>query len=108
MKLEFIGRYGCFLSDEAIALKTDSKENAKNYIHQCAIECYKSFEGIYITILDKEGISERYNLYDELEINKLYEEEIENNIYYNLEPFDYENEKHLAVLKEQENKFWEI
>lgn len=40
-------------------------------------------------------------------IDDLYAESIENDITYNIEPFDINNEEHLEVLKEQECEFWQ-
>lgn len=41
------------------------------------------------------------------ETDDLYADAIENDIIYNVVPFDINNEKHLEVLKEQESEFWQ-
>ena len=36
------------------------------------------------------------------------DEERENDIEYYVEPFDYNNEEHMNILREQENEFWKV
>ena len=40
-------------------------------------------------------------------IDGLYADSIENDIIYNVVPFDINNEEHLKILKEQECEFWQ-
>ena len=68
-------------------------KEANNYIYECACECYDRY----------------YHCYYENEDDEEYiGEEKENDIEYYVEPFNYNNEKHMDILREQENEFWEV
>ena len=91
--MKFIGYYGCSYESNTIALKARNKEKANNYVYECACECYDSYS--------------YYNEY-KYEYEEDYLENKQNDIEYYVEPFDYNNEEHMAILHEQENEFWEV
>ena len=91
--MKFIGHYGCVEEHNEIALEAKSIESANNYVYECACESYDSyFRDDYV---DEE--EEHYIVQNR-------ESEIE----YYVEPFDYKNEAHLAILKGQEYEFWRV
>lgn len=89
--MKFIGHYGCTGDNEEIAILARSKAAAENFIFECACESFESFSH-----------------YDEYIDEEEYQEAMMQDIEYYVEPFDYNNEEHLFILKEQENNFWEI
>lgn len=91
--MKFIGYYGCSQEINEIALEANSLESANSYVHECAYESYDSYNC-------DEYVSEE----DECEIDEAREDDIE----YYVEPFDYLNPEHLAILKAQKNEFWRI
>lgn len=91
--MKFIGHYGCSNESNIIALEASSKEKANNYVYECACECYDGYYHCYYGNEDDE---------------EYIDEEIENDIEYYVEPFDYNNEEHMDILREQENEFWEV
>lgn len=107
--MKFIGRYGCSCEDEIIALSAENREQAESYVYQNAIESYQSFEDLH-GIRSWGQIAEDEGLDKETEreaIDECYDEEVENDIHYSVEIFDYKNEEHMDVLREQEMNFWE-
>ncbi len=92
--MKFVGYYGCVEEHNEIALEAKSVESANNYVYECACE---SYNGHY------------HNDYVDEEEEEYYaDENRENEIEYYVEPFDYKNENHLTILKEQEYEFWEV
>lgn len=90
--MKFVGYYGCVEEHNEIALEAKSVESANNYVYECACESYDSYY--------------RDDYVDEEEC--YIDEDRENEIEYYIEPFDYKNENHLTILKEQEYEFWEV
>lgn len=91
--LRFIGHYGCLQETNEIALEATSLESANSYLHECACESYNNY--IYNKYINEE---------DKYKINKAHKENIE----YWVEPFNYLNPEHCAILKAQENEFWRV
>lgn len=90
--MKFIGYYGCSQEKNTLALKANSKEKADNYVYECARECYDGY----------------CHYYDEDETEENILEDREYDLSYFVEPFDYNNEEHINILREQENEFWEV
>ena len=95
--MKFIGYYGCSNDFNIIALEASSKEKANNYVYECACECYGGYYHYHCYYENENGGDEEY-----------IDEERENDINYYVEPFDYNNEEHMNILREQENEFWEV
>lgn len=95
--MKFIGYYGCSNESNIIALEASSKEKANNYVYECACECYGRYYHYHCYYENENGGDEEY-----------IDEERENDINYCVEPFDYNNEEHMNILREQENEFWEV
>lgn len=91
--MKFVGYYGCVEEHNEIALEAKSVESANNYVYECACESYDSY-------YRDDYVDEEEECYAD--------ENRENEIEYYIEPFDYNNENHLAILKEQEYEFWEV
>lgn len=94
--LRFIGHYGCLQETNEIAFEATSLESANSYLHECACESYNNY-------ICNEYVSEE----DEYKINRAHKKNIEN-IEYWVEPFNYLNPEHRAILKAQENEFWRV
>ncbi len=114
--MEFLGTYGCTAagSEYNVAIKASCKLKALNWCYESAVEERESYEGLHgIRSFKQIAEDEGYNLEemspDEgLEIDELYQEEIESDISYNIIPFDESNKEHMRVLHEQEGEFWEV
>lgn len=107
----YFGKYGCSCEHDSIALEAPNKQKAIEYVYESAIESYQSFEGFHGTrswkeIAEDVGALETNTNTDEIDI--LYNEEVENDIHYSVEEFDYQNEEHMSVLREQEMNFWVV
>lgn len=91
--MRFIGYYGCTQESNEIALEANSLESANSYVYECACESYDSYNC-------EEYVSEE----DECEADEMREDDIN----YYVEPFNYLNPEHRAILKAQENEFWRV
>lgn len=81
--------YGCSISSEHLIVSANSQEDAEYYAYTSAQDVWHSYESNEIDF--------------EIEC-----EEMELDIHYCAEPFDPENEEHSEVLKEQNNKPFEV
>lgn len=93
--------YGRSISSEHLIVSANSQEDAEYYAYTSAQDVWHSYESNEIDFEDYPDATE-----EELFENEC--EEMELDIHYCAEPFDPENEEHNEVLKEQNNKPFEI
>ena len=114
--MKFFGTYGCSTvgSIYNIAIEAKDAQSALKFCYDSAVEERESYEGLH-GIRSFEQIAEDMGYIGEemspdeiLDVDELYQEEIEGDIFYNIVPFDESNEEHLRVLYDQEKEFWEV
>lgn len=113
--MKFLGTYGCPVagSEYNVALEGCARK-ALNWCYESAIEERESYEGLhgirsFEEIAEDEGyIPEDMSPDETLELDELYQEEVESEIFYSIVPFNESNEEHMRVLREQEGEFWEV
>lgn len=113
--MKFFGTYGCSTVNSVynIAIEARDAESALKFCYDSAVEDRDSYEGLYgietwVEIAENEGFTVGGMSQPEIyETDDLYADAIENDIIYNVVPFDINNEEHLEVLKEQECEFWQ-
>ena len=113
--MKFFGTYGCNATNSVynIAIEARDTQSALNFCYDSAVEDRDSYEGLHgvktwAEIAEDEGFIVREMSSEEIGyIDDLYTESIENDIIYNVVPFDINNEEHLEALKEQECEFWQ-
>lgn len=113
--MKFFGTYGCNAGGEySVALEANCSSKALNWCYESAVEERESYEGLH-GIRSFEQIAEDMGYIGEemspdeiLDVGELYQEEIEEDIFYNIVPFDESNEEHLRVLYDQEKEFWKV
>lgn len=99
--------YSCGCGENCEIVSANSKEDVDNYVYQQAIEEYEFYEGLhgirsFVDILEEEfNVSiedeEAEDYYEEAQ--EIYDEEVENTIFYLVE--EYNEEKHGWLLEEQ-------
>ena len=89
--------YGCSISHEVLVIDAESVEEAENYAEGAAQESFYSYECKYLS-------DEDYPDCDEEELNELEYQEMLYDIDWTVVPFDKNNEEHIFVLEEQDNK----
>lgn len=113
--MKFFGTYGCEAADSIynIAIEARDAQSALQFCYDSAVEDRDSYEGLHgiktwAEIAEDEGfIVGEMSSREENYIDDLYDEAIEDDITYDIEPFDINNEEHLKTLKEQECEFWQ-
>lgn len=113
--MKFFGTYGCNATNSIynIAIEARDTQSALNFCYDSAVEDRDSYEGLHgvktwAEIAEDEGFIVREMSSEEIGyIDDLYTSSIENDITYDIEPFDINNEEHLKTLKEQECEFWQ-
>ena len=113
--MKFFGTYGCNATCSVynIAIEARDEQSALKFCYDCAVEDRDSYEGFHgvqswADIAEDEGFTVGEMSQAETEyIDDLYAESIENDIIYDVVPFDINNEEHLETLKEQEREFWQ-
>ena len=113
--MKFFGTYGCSTVNSVynIAIEARDAESALKFCYDSAVEDRDSYEGLYrietwVEIAENEGFTVGGMSQPEIsETDDLYADAIENDIIYNVVPFDINNEEHLETLKEQECEFWQ-
>lgn len=113
--MKFFGTYGCSAADSVynIAIEAKDAQSALKFCYDSAVEDRDNYEGLHevetwADIAENEG----FTIYamssdEEAYIDDLYADAIENDIIYDVVPFDINNEEHLETLKEQECEFWQ-
>lgn len=97
MKNLYLIEYGCSICLEHLVVLAKDQGEAIEFAYQEAQNVYYSYDCNY----PDEGM-------DNDDIAELAQQEMELDIHYCAEPFDPENEEHNEVLKEQNNKPFEI
>lgn len=113
--MKFFGTYGCSTvgSIYNIAIEAKDAQSALKFCYDSAVEDRDSYEGLHGVqtwgeIAEDEGFTlGEMSSREESYIDDLYAESIENDIIYDVVPFDINNEEHLETLKEQECEFWQ-
>ena len=113
--MKFFGTYGCSAVNSVynIAIEARDAQSALKFCYDSAVEDRDSYEGLHgvktwADIAEDEGFTIGEMSQAEIyETDDLYADSIENDIIYNVEPFDINNEEHLETLKEQECEFWQ-
>ena len=113
--MKFFGTYGCNAAGSVynIAIEARDTQSALKFCYDSAVEDRDSYEGFHGIqtwgeIAEDEGFTVGEMSQAETEyIDDLYAESIENDIIYDVVPFDINNEEHLETLKEQECEFWQ-
>lgn len=113
--MKFFGTYGCNATNSIynIAIEARDGQSALKFCYDSAVEDRDSYEGLHGVetwgeIAENEGFTvEEMSSREEGYIDDLYAESIENDIIYDVVPFDINNEEHLEALKEQECEFWQ-
>lgn len=113
--MKFFGAYGCNATNSIynIAIEARDVQSALKFCYDSAVEDRDSYEGFHGVetweeIAENEGfIIGEMSQAEENYIDDLYADSIENDIIYNVVPFDINNEEHLKTLKEQECEFWQ-
>lgn len=113
--MKFFGTYGCSAVNSVynIAIEARDAQSALKFCYDSAVEDRDSYEGLHGVetwgeIAENEGFTvEEMSSEEEDHIDDLYAESIEDDIIYNVVPFDINNEEHLEVLRDQECEFWQ-
>lgn len=113
--MKFFGTYGCSTVNSVynIAIEARDAQSALKFCYDSAVEDRDSYEGLHgvktwVEIAEDEGFTVGEMSQTEIyETDDLYADSIENDIIYNVVPFDINNEEHLMALKEQECEFWQ-
>lgn len=113
--MKFFGTYGCSAVNSVynIVIEAKDAQSALKFCYDSAVEDRDSYEGLHGVktwgeIAEDEGFTvEEMSSEEENHIDDLYAESIEDDIIYNVVPFDINNEGHLEVLKDQEREFWQ-
>ena len=97
----YLIEYGCSICSVHLVVSADSEQDANDYAYQEAQSVYYSYECNGVDPDDYPGATEE-------ELNEIDQEEMELDIHYLVESFDDKNEEHIEILKEQDNKPFEI
>lgn len=97
----YLIEYGCSICSEHLVVSADDEECANDFAYQEAQSVYYSYECNEINPEDYPDAIEE-------ELVEIEEEEMEMDIHYFVEPFDDKNDEHIEILKEQNNRPFEI
>lgn len=102
MKSLFLIEYGCSCCSESLVVLAENENKATDYAYQEAIESWYSYECNGIN-------SEDYpELNDEEALAEIEQEEMEQDIFYHATKYDPGNENHVEILREQDDRPFEI
>ena len=90
-----IVQFGCTQCTNYLAVETDDYETAREFAEESAIETWEN--------CDSSVGRNEYERYSEAWWDTLY-----NEIHYAVEPFDYSNDFHFNILRDQEFGFFRI
>ena len=97
----FYIEYGCSVSHERLIVDAESYERADQYAEASAQDVYWSYDCNYID-------EEDYEDYTEDEISDMEYQDMLNDIYWTVEPFEEKKEEHWDTLKEQDGRPFEV
>lgn len=107
--MKFYIEYGCTCETVTEVVECKNQEIAEEYAYRSAYESYESFAGLH-GLLDLSDVAQEYfdkdldNLTEEelVEVDELYSEVIENDIFYYAETYNEANDTHLEAMEEGE------
>ena len=100
MSLFYI-KYGCSICTEHLIVEAKDMGTAREFAYLEAQNLYYSYDCNYPDSEDCEGV-------DDDEIAEMMQQDMEYDIQYFAEPFDFENEDHMEVFREQSETPFEI
>jgi hypothetical protein len=101
MKNLYLIEYGCSICSEHLIVLADSLEDANEYAYLEAQNVYYSYDSNYPNAEDCEGM-------DEDDIAEMMQEDMEQDIHYLAVVYNPEDEEHVMVMHDQNDKPHEI
>ena len=101
MKNLYLIEYGCSICSEHLVVLADSLEDANEYAYLEAQNVYYSYDSNYPDAEDCEGM-------DEDDIAEMMQEDMEQDIHYFAVAYNPEDEEHVMVIHDQNDKPHEI
>ena len=101
MKNLYLIEYGCSICSEHLVVLADSLEDANEYAYLEAQNVYYSYDSNYPDAEDCEGM-------DEDDIAEMMQEDMEQDIHYFAVIYNPEDEEHVTVMHDQNDKPHEI
>lgn len=101
MKNLYLIEYGCSICSEHLVVLADSLEDANEYAYLEAQNVYYSYDSNYPDAEDCEGM-------DEEDIAEMMQEDMEQDIHYLAVEYNPEDEEHVMVMHDQNDKPHEI
>ena len=101
MKNLYLIEYGCSICSEHLVVLADSLEDANEYAYLEAQNVYYSYDSNYPDAEDCEGM-------DEDDIAEMMQEDMEQDIHYFAVTYNPEDEEHVMVMHDQNDKPHEI
>ena len=92
----FFIKYGCSQTTENLIVEANDYTRAEEYAIQSAQDSYYSYDCNYLN-------PDEYPEYDEEELNEYEWQDMQEDIYWEVVPFDKNDEEHLECLREQDN-----
>ena len=101
MKNLYLIEYGCSICSEHLVVLADSLEDANEYAYLEAQNVYYSYDSNYPDAEDCEGM-------DEEDIAEMMQEDMEQDIHYLAVEYNPEDDEHVMVMHDQNDKPHEI
>ena len=101
MKNLYLIEYGCSICSEHLVVLANSLDDANEYAYQEAQNVYYSYDSNYPDEEDCEGM-------DEDDIAEMMQEDMEQDIHYLAVEYNPEDEEHVMVMHDQNDKPHEI
>lgn len=101
MKNLYLIEYGCSICSEHLVVLANSLEDANEYAYLEAQNVYYSYDCNYPDMDDCEGM-------DDDDIAEMMQEDMEQDIHYLVVEYNPEDEEHVMVMHDQNNKPYEI
>jgi hypothetical protein len=101
MKNLYLIEYGCSICSEHLVVLADSQDEAVEYAYLEAQNVYYSYDCNYPDMDECEGM-------DDDDIAELVQQDMEQDIHYHAVIYNPEDEEHVMVMRDQNNKPYEI
>lgn len=101
MKNLYLIEYGCSICSEHLVVLADSQDEAVEYAYLEAQNVYYSYDCNYPDMDECEGM-------DDDDIAELMQQDMEQDIHYHAVIYNPEDEEHVMVMRDQNNKPYEI
>jgi hypothetical protein len=101
MKNLYLIEYGCSICSEHLVVLADSQDEAVEYAYLEAQNVYYSYDCNYPDMDECEGM-------DDDDIAELVQQDMEQDIHYHAVIYNPEDEEHVIVMRDQNNKPYEI